>query len=161
MEFEIIEGPFNNNPGHKLIFKFKNNNYCYNTNNIRQYRIEEIFGIWDDLNEIFLFCHTYKKKSFKLNDINKIDDHFFYNNELYYISQPRNCENSVYLRLSDCFSHYLFKLIRDYLIIDIKNKTSNIADYTKYTEINKYYIMFKCQLNNQISVLDSIETLRN
>jgi hypothetical protein len=154
LKTEIDEGAFNDNPNCKLKFKYENPNYKYCMDNSTPYRIQDIYGLWNDLDEIFLYCHTYKKKSFKLQDITKIEGHFFYNSELYYTILPKNYDQLVYLRLCDCFSHDIFKLIRDYLLIDVNDNTNNIADYTKYMEIKKFYRIFKCQLNTEVTLYD-------
>jgi tetratricopeptide (TPR) repeat protein len=154
LDFKIQIGPFNDNPKNMLSFNFKNYNYDYDNNKLNPHRIQDIYVIWDDLQEIFSFCPTFNKKSFKIRDIEKIDDHFFYNNKIYYIIKPNKNKEIVYFSIFDCFSHYLFKLIRDYLIIGINKNTSGIADYTKYSEIEKFFKLFKSQINSQITVYD-------
>lgn len=88
LDFKIEIGPFNDNPKNMLSFNFKNYNYDYDNNKLNPHRIQDIYVIWDDLQEIFSFCPTFNKKSFKIRDIEKIDDHFFYNNKIYYIIKP-------------------------------------------------------------------------
>jgi tetratricopeptide (TPR) repeat protein len=154
MDNVINEELISDNPNCNLTFKYDNPIYNYCMDNIKPFKVQDILGYWDDLDEIFAYCQTYKRKSFKLKDITKIEGHFFCNGELYYTILPKKYDQLVYLRLFDCFSHDIFKLIRDYLLIDVSNKTGNIAEYTKFMEINKFYKIFKCKLNTEVTIYD-------
>lgn len=128
-----------------------NINYMYELKD-KALSLEELKMKWSKSKHIFAHCNQKKDKQIKIKDIVKIHSHFFRYNQLWYVVQLRDGDISYYLKISNCYSIYLFRMTHDYLFKNFENNDRHLTDATKFYEMLKFITRTKNYLDDDIDL---------